>query len=416
MLAPAAGNPRFPLVDSCRGLAALSILFFHVGAGAGNVNGDLRYFGDSLAVGVPIFFAISGFLLYRPMANARLRGAKPLSVRDYARRRVLRIVPAYWVALTALALLAGWHEVFGGDFWRYYGFAQIYSSRTYSGGLSVAWTLCIEVTFYVLLPFYSTVISRICGGLAQERAIRREVVALLCLGVGSAALRTLLGETHGYTYHLVSTLPCTFMWFVPGMLLALWSVAAQDRPDHLIRWATGTANGSRSWFIAGTAYAFLCAITQTHFSHPLAEDVATPLVAFFVLAPAVGLGADSANRSIRSLPQMLLRTPVLLWFGMVSYGVYLYHATLLSWLDAHHAYRIFPFNHWIGLAMAGLLAATTAAALSWYVVERPALRRKGAPLTFRGSPIRRQAAPARERVALSAEHAALPADAKVTSA
>ncbi len=367
MLAPAAGHPRFPLVDSCRGLAALSIVLFHVGATGGNASGALRYVGDSLSVGVPIFFAISGFLLYRPMVNARLRGAKRLSLRDYARRRFLRIVPAYWVALTVLALAAGWSEVFGSDFWRYYGFAQIYDQRTYSHGLSVAWTLCIEVSFYLLLPLYAAVIARVCAGLSRPRAIPREVGILLGLGVASAMLRTILGDAHGYLYYLVSTLPCTFMWFVPGMLLALWSVEAEDHPDHPIRWAIGAENGTRSWVIAGATFATLCVLVQTHFSRFLADDVLTPLFAFFVVAPAIGPGADTVGRSLRSLPQIVLRTAVLLWLGMVSYGIYLYHATLLAWLNAHGASRIFPLNHWVGLAAATLIAATTAAAASWYL-------------------------------------------------
>lgn len=406
MLAPVAGNQRFPLIDSCRALAALSILLFHVGAGAGNEDGALRYIGDSLAIGVPIFFAISGFLLYRPMVNARLRGAKGSSVRAYARRRVLRIVPAYWVALTALAVAAGWSEVFSSDFWRYYGFAQIYNPRTYDGGLSVAWTLCIEVTFYALLPLYAVAIGRLCRGVTGSRAVRRESLALLGLGVAAVLLRTVLGHAHGYEYYLVSTLPATFMWFVPGMLLAVWSVAAQDRPGHPVMWAIGERNGTRAWLIAAAAYAALCVLTQTHASHLLADDVATPLVAFFLLAPAIGAGAGTAVSGLGSLPLVVLRARPLLWLGMVSYGIYLYHATLLTWLDAHGADRIVPFSHWLGLAIAGIVAATAAASASWYCVERPALRRKGSPLRLPlrslkdddAEPVATAARPAEQRV------------------
>ena len=52
-----------------------------------------------------MFFLISGFLLYRPFVAARLRGEPMPFVGAYAWRRFLRIVPAYWVALTATALL-----------------------------------------------------------------------------------------------------------------------------------------------------------------------------------------------------------------------------------------------------------------------------------------------------------------------
>ena len=193
VLVPPEGHPRFALVDACRAIAALSVLFYHVGQiGGGNKTGALRPIGLHLNIGVPIFFAISGFVLYRPFVNARLAGARRQSIAEYARRRILRIVPAYWVALTVLALLAHWHDVFSADAWRYYGFAQIYDPRTFSSGLSVAWTLCIEVTFYLLLPFYVLAIDR----LRTRTSV--EVGLLLILAALSLAFRELIGDHQGF--------------------------------------------------------------------------------------------------------------------------------------------------------------------------------------------------------------------------
>ncbi len=67
-VAPPPGNPRFPLFDSLRAIAVLAVLVFHVCL----VSGALadRVVGDAAAVlgaqGPILFFAISGFLLYRP--------------------------------------------------------------------------------------------------------------------------------------------------------------------------------------------------------------------------------------------------------------------------------------------------------------------------------------------------------------
>ena len=61
-----------------------------------------------LDVGVPVFFLLSGFLLYRPFARARAGGEEP-RVRAYAWRRVLRIFPGYWVALVVAVLALGLH-------------------------------------------------------------------------------------------------------------------------------------------------------------------------------------------------------------------------------------------------------------------------------------------------------------------
>jgi peptidoglycan/LPS O-acetylase OafA/YrhL len=353
----------------------MSILLFHVGAiGGGNVDGPFRDLGRTLAVGVPIFFAISGFLLYRPMISARLRGTRRSGVRDYARRRVLRIVPGYWVALTVLAVAFGWSEVLGAGFWHYYGFEQIYSRQTFDGGLGVAWTLCIEVTFYAALPLYALAMDRLCAGLDVRRAMRREVWVLLTIGAVSGVVRAVLGEKWGYGFPS-AMLPGTLIWFVPGMLLATWSVAGEEAGKR-VRGILSPAQSSRSWLIAGGAFAVL-AILRGIPAVPeyVGADLFMPLLAFFVLAPAATHYAI-AGRSWRTIPNLVLSNRVLVWLGMVSYGVYLYHATLLAWLDAHGADRIFPFNHWIGLAIATIAFTAPVAAASWYFVERPALRRK----------------------------------------
>src|SRR5262249_60723924 len=101
-LTPPPGNPRFPLFDALRGVAVLGVLTFHVALYSGAINGSAL--GDTFGVfgylGPLVFFAISGFLLYRPFVAARTAGRDAPSVRRYGRRRVLRIVPADWVVLT----------------------------------------------------------------------------------------------------------------------------------------------------------------------------------------------------------------------------------------------------------------------------------------------------------------------------
>ena len=66
---------RFPLFDSLRAIAALSIFFFHISFVLHLFSGRaVSPWLAQLNVGVPIFFLISGFLLYRPFAQARFSG------------------------------------------------------------------------------------------------------------------------------------------------------------------------------------------------------------------------------------------------------------------------------------------------------------------------------------------------------
>src|ERR1700748_2465920 len=74
-LAPPPGNPRFPLLDPLRAVAALSIVATHTAGLSGfNSKHAPGAWTARLDCGVAIFFVLSGFLLYRPFAAARLGG------------------------------------------------------------------------------------------------------------------------------------------------------------------------------------------------------------------------------------------------------------------------------------------------------------------------------------------------------
>lgn len=93
-----------PSLEGARGVAALTVLTFH----AVVFSDDPGFLGVATArfwLGVPLFFLLSGFLLFRPMAHATIFLEKRPSLARYARSRVLRIIPAYWVALTVTIFL-----------------------------------------------------------------------------------------------------------------------------------------------------------------------------------------------------------------------------------------------------------------------------------------------------------------------
>ena len=92
--------------------------------------------------GIAIFLLLSAFLLYRPFVQARYDGSPPPAVFPFAARRILRIVPVYWLALPIVALWLGEHDVFTlHGIVTYFGFAQIYDAHTIGGGIGQAWTI-----------------------------------------------------------------------------------------------------------------------------------------------------------------------------------------------------------------------------------------------------------------------------------
>lgn len=367
---------RLPLFDSLRAIAALSLLVFHAGTSAGVRGGPLEPIVSRLDTGVWLFFVISGALLYRPFVKARLEGRPRPGLGTYATRRVFRIVPAYWVALTVISIWVSSPGVFtASGIARYYGFAQIYSERTavLGAGLGQAWSLCVEVAFYVFLPLYAIAMSRIPGRDRRARLVAEVtgIVALIALSLTwkVVALRSIDGPV-SFQVSLY-LLPAYLDLFALGMGLGLLSVLypAGSRLPRLLR--PIDRRPGVPWLIALLAFLALCYgigldgygfFTRREY---LARDVLAAVIAVGLIVPAV-IGDQS-----RGLVRKLLANRVLLWIGMISYGVFLYQGAV-----------IFQLEEW-GFGGAGtplrlpvwLLAATAGscalAAVSWYALERP---------------------------------------------
>jgi peptidoglycan/LPS O-acetylase OafA/YrhL len=384
-VAPPPGHPRFPLIDSLRAIAAIAVVLCHAGGltvspGAG--------FVSHAEAGVALFFAISGFLLYRPFVSARLNGARRPAVTSYLRRRILRIVPAYWLALTVLAIWPGLNGVFTGHFWVFYGFGQIYNNGYALGGIGPAWTLCIEITFYLLLPVYAAGVSALLRRVPRQRQVWVELALLAVIGVASLAYRYVLRADTSLSF-VLNALPTHLDWFAPGMVLAVLSAAWQDRP--LPRGAALIARRpviSVAFAVAaytavslGVAEPFKLTIEgNTALLYTGSEDVARHALyaaaAIGLLVPAVlgGGGRIRAGLSWRPLA----------WLGLISYGIYLWHQSLLVELcqpgpELGCQFHGLPALHRspiLSLTVIGLIAAVACAAASYYLVERPILRFK----------------------------------------
>lgn len=387
VVAPPPGHPRFPLIDSLRAIAAIAVVICHAG-GLTVTGGD--GFVTRAEAGVALFFAISGFLLYRPFVSGRLNGALVPPLTSYLRRRILRIVPAYWLALTLLAIWPGLTGVFTGHFWIFYGFGQIYNNAYALGGIAPAWTLCIEITFYLLLPLYALAVARLLGRLPRRRQVQAELALLALIALASLAYRYVLRADTSFSF-VLNALPTHLDWFAPGMALAVLSAAWQDRP--LPRAAVLVAR--RPLITVGfaiAAYAVVSLLVNGPYSVTLGkhlillytgpEDVERHFLyacaAIGLLIPAViGSGAGGGYRR-------LLSWRVLAWMGLISYGIYLWHQPLLIEIcqpgpELGCAFHGLPALHrapLLSLVVCGLIAAVICATVSYYVVERPILRFK----------------------------------------
>ncbi|HVW18402.1 MAG TPA: acyltransferase [Solirubrobacteraceae bacterium] len=384
VVAPPPGNPRFPLFDSLRAIAALAIVVTHT-AGLSTFNSSNDVLGPFTAradVGVTVFFVISGFLLYRPFVSARYEGRAAPRAIAYARRRLLRIVPAYWLALTVLAVWPGLTGVFGGHFWVYYLYVQNWRPQWIVTGLGPAWSLDVEMGFYLVLPLFAWLLARTLAGRPLRTQVRVELVVLAALGLASLAART-YQHAHQPNWTLPNTLPGTLLWFALGMGLAVASAALHGRPERELPRAVRLVvrRPSLAWL---AAFGFL--LWSTRIGLPRAfpyrygawgwfgQHLLYGAFSFCLVLPAVF--GDRAG----GLPRRVLAWRPLAWLGLVSYGIYLWHLPLAV-----------KMNEWLDGSYVLILLATTAAAVacataSYYLVERPLLRFK------EGLPRRRAAA------------------------
>ena len=216
------------------------------------------WFGAYAYFGVVVFFAISGFLLYRPFALAHSGGRRAPRIGAYTRRRLLRILPAYWVALTVLSLWPGVEGAFTNRWWVYYGSAQVYSVNTLTNGLAVAWSLCVEMSFYLFLPFFAAFVAwLVARGVNPLRWWQVEALVLAVFACVSVIAQVYIHD-HTAPYWVANTLAGTSEWFVAGMALAVLSVAAHDGPGRARR-LSGVVE-RWSWLVwLAAVWAFLAA-------------------------------------------------------------------------------------------------------------------------------------------------------------
>jgi peptidoglycan/LPS O-acetylase OafA/YrhL len=379
--APVKRKAHYQQIDALRAIAAFWVIIAHVSQHFKPPHNELLQYitlTNEAAPGTPVvlFFAISGFVLYRPFVAARFAGRPRPPTIPFWVRRAARIVPAYWVALALASAWLGYSYIATpGGVIRYFGFMQIYGNiHTLGGGLGVAWTLCVEVTFYMLLPLMAWGVRRIAP---RRPPIVSEVALCGLMVLVSVIWQPVIIHTvsydSGWEVSALSWLPGCLEYIAAGMLLAALSVETTQRetPRRIV--ALLNRRPWLSWLAALAILYFEAQIAKSGSSaYWVSTNLMKPLACGLLLAPFVlGTPVDGGiSRVLRFRP--------LVFFGTASYGTYLWHYPLFT--------KLYPSLHSHG-ELVTLLAITPlsllAGALSYYIVEMPAQRTAGSWLRRR---------------------------------
>jgi peptidoglycan/LPS O-acetylase OafA/YrhL len=383
---------RVANLDVLRAGAALAVLVIHAYALGGRVAPvRAQYWYDvpliNLASAVWLFFGISGYVISRPFIDRLIDGRPLPAAVQYALRRGLRIFPLYWLALGALIAIDG---DAGTRAWQLPIHLLLLNNLVpgrQQALFPAAWTLTLEVLFYICVPLLAAAARGRRRPLSAER-LAGFVLASWALSIAFTVGADLLGDGRAGLW-LRGSLPAMWQMFCPGMLLA---IAPHLTAPRWRRWLVERpARRTAIWVGAATLLgaAALFAAAPLRFgvvAYQLLQDASRPLfaVGYGLLIAAAIRGGDWGRRA-RWLPAL----------GLVSYGIYLIHPVIIEFVlrerltpAPHDTLASFALNAAVLAALTVLLALA-----SWRWLERPAIglgRRLGArapqPPSGPGSP------------------------------
>lgn len=346
-----------PELDGLRGVAVLGVLLFHLGL----IDGGY--------LGVDLFFVLSGFLITTLLIHEKKMYGS-ISIRQFWLRRVRRLLPALLFFLIVVGLLvqfysetsdflrirndmlatllyvANWRSIFAEhDYW------ALFSS---SSLLSHTWSLAIEEQFYLFWP-----IVVVCSFSLAKSPIKLLKNIAIYGGLFSTflLLYTYLNNADAMSrvYYGTDTRISAILF---GAALALYQPKYKNidkEPIGISRFIIWIAIGylASSWFLLAG-------------DHPLLYKGGLLLSSLSVV---VIILAIIQKRSI--LLNRILTFSPLRFFGLISYGLYLWHFPIFLLIDEHYLW-LTPY--W-SLSFKILLTFTVAIA-SYYLLELPIRNRK----------------------------------------
>ncbi|MBI1224923.1 MAG: acyltransferase family protein [Bacteroidetes bacterium] len=345
-----------PLVDGLRFLAIMPVIVQHISerlirqtpiSFSTPIEQDqLAFLASRGTIGVFIFFAISGFMLSLPFAKHQLEGAKVPNLKQYFIRRFTRIEPPYliWMTVFALVLLVkgAWTV---GDLLPHWLASSFYLHNFIYGEYSVinpvAWSLEIEIQFYLIAPWLVGLFFSIKNGRARQWVLLGSIF-------GFVTLQHAMGWQN-FPFKL------TLLGQMQHFLVGIWLADA-----YLSRWQKAPSV-KWAWDLAVVPALLVMAYTWT-------EELGKSLI--FAVALMVVFMAAFQGKYF----SQLLKNQWVAIIGGMCYSIYLTHLPLLE-LQMSFTKNLVLTNHYLPnllLQLAiGLPLVLVSSGIFYLVLEKP---------------------------------------------
>lgn len=373
--------------DGIRGVGMVCIIIAHLSgaalvvdgaypagfkAGYGAITGSVL---AGLQLALPLFFVLSGYLISRPFVRAFLLDRPRPSLVAYLRHRCARILPVFWL-LGGLMLV--YFGALGSSFPQIlalFGLAQTYlPPNGFDNFLGQAWTIDMEVAFYVSVPLGGVLL----GAAVRRWAARRpgpsklpsmETRAAVLVGVlaGLTLVSAWLRSVTITSQFWALSPPSTFYYFGPGVALAALEVRYGA--------ALGRGRAARLASVLGVV-ALATAVTLAVIA-PSQDDhrlTTFPGAVAVTLGAACAFGALLVVQLARGGCPRLLSHPVARWLGARSYPAYIIQSAVIAEaLRLNIGHPGGPRRTLVELVVFALPITLAAAALVHAWIEQPIL-------------------------------------------
>jgi peptidoglycan/LPS O-acetylase OafA/YrhL len=362
LLRKTSGRPVIKEIDGLRAVAIIAVLLSHFNLHLTKAMGldetflysqPVSRFLELCGNGVSIFFCISAFILSMPFIEHYLYNKTLVQLKQYYLRRLTRLEVPYLLVLTVLFLfqLLMMNESFR-EILPHYISSFFYSHNIAYGRRStinpVAWTLEIEIQFYLLLPLLVKLFL-------IKHAIGRRlllIALIVCCGFCYARFDGFFINAH-LQYSIFAYLPV----FLMGFLLA----------DLYLQYKQLLIQQSILWdavFIAGFVLVVYCN-GDTRFYMQWLEYISYPML-------FIGMFKGTITNKVFTTNWLML-------IGTMCYSIYLLHYAILYFLVDNISSKWLSNSYYQDLLLQGIIVLPTvilASVAFYWLVEKPCMDRQ----------------------------------------